>query len=75
MRFYNGRGAHQKKKKRGEGVVFHNSLRPIPNLTTCSSSPAARELISVAISFDLLRKRRVMENVNVSNVRERWTGC
>jgi hypothetical protein len=36
--------------------------------------PWRREPISVAISFDLLRKRRVMmEDVNVSNVGERWT--
>jgi hypothetical protein len=59
-------GAHLKKI---------NLLRPIPNLTTCPSSPAARELISVVLLFDLLRKRRVMmEDVNVSNVRERLTG-
>jgi hypothetical protein len=46
------------------------------NWYTCPSSRAAREPISVAMSFDLLRKRRVMmEDVNVSNVRERWAGC
>jgi hypothetical protein len=39
------------------------------------SSPAARELRSIAISFDLLRKRRLtMKDVEISNVRERWTG-
>jgi hypothetical protein len=44
-------------------------MRPI--LTTCPSSPAAREPISVAILLNLLRKRReLMEDVNVSNVRE-----
>jgi hypothetical protein len=36
------------------------------------SSPAVREYISVAISFDLLRKRRVMrEDVSVSKVRQK----
>jgi hypothetical protein len=39
-----------------------------------SIQSAAREFISVAITFDLLRKKRVMmEYVNVGNVRERWT--
>jgi hypothetical protein len=36
---------------------FCNPLRPIPNLTTCSSSPAVREPISVVIPSDLLRKK------------------
>jgi hypothetical protein len=55
--------------------LFRNLLRPIPNLT-CLSSPAAREPISVAIVLNLLRKRRVMmADVNVSNVREWWTWC
>jgi hypothetical protein len=36
----------------------------------------AREFISVIISFDLLRKKRIMmEDVNASNVRDRWTRC
>jgi hypothetical protein len=36
-------------------------------ITTCPSSPAARESISVAIPIDLLRKRRVMfRDVDVS---------
>jgi hypothetical protein len=35
----------------------------------------ARESIFVAISFDMLGKRRVMmQDVIVSKVRERWTG-
>jgi hypothetical protein len=39
----------------------------IPNLTTCQFSSGAREPISVANSFDLLRKRRIMlEDVIVS---------
>jgi hypothetical protein len=43
-----------------------------PNLTTYTSSHGVREPISAATSFDLLRKRGViMEDVNVSNVRER----
>jgi hypothetical protein len=55
---------------------FRHPLRPVLNLATCPSSPAAREPIFVVISIDLLRKRRVMtKDVNVSNVRERWTGC
>jgi hypothetical protein len=63
-------------KKCEASFVFRNSLRPIPNLITSPISPAAREPISVAIPFDLVRKRRVtMEDVNVSNVRERWAGC
>jgi hypothetical protein len=50
-------------------------LHPTPNLATCPSSPAAKEPIYVAISFDLLKKRRVIiEVVNVSDVRERWAG-
>jgi hypothetical protein len=48
------------KKRRGISNVFRNPLRPIPNLTTCPSRPGARDPMSVAISFDLLRKRRVM---------------
>jgi hypothetical protein len=51
--------------------VFRNAWRPNPNLTTCPSSPAAREPIFVAILLNLQRKRRVvMDDVNVSNVRE-----
>jgi hypothetical protein len=58
------------------GFFFRNPLRPVPNLTTCPSSPAARKSTSVAILLNLLRKRRdLIEDVNVSNVRETWTGC
>jgi hypothetical protein len=40
-------------------------------ITTYPSSSGAREPISVAVSFNLLRKRRVrMEDVKVSKVRE-----
>jgi hypothetical protein len=42
---------------RGSPLVFGNPLRPIHNLSTCSSSPAAREPISVAIPFDHLRRK------------------
>jgi hypothetical protein len=74
-RIYNGKVSAQKKKF-AIPLVFRNPLRPIPELTICPSSPAAREPLSFAISVDLLRKRRVMmDNVDVSNVRERWTGC
>jgi hypothetical protein len=46
---------------------YLHPLRPSPNLTTCPSSPAAREPISVAISFDLLRlKEAMMQKANVS---------
>jgi hypothetical protein len=46
---------------------FPHSMRPIPKLTTCLSSPGARMPVFVPISMDLPRKRRVMtENVNVS---------
>jgi hypothetical protein len=47
--------------------VFPNTLRPIPSLSPCPSSPANREPIFVAIPFDLLRKRRaMMQQANVS---------
>ncbi|SAM08444.1 hypothetical protein [Absidia glauca] len=50
------------------GVVFRNPLSPKPNLTTRPSSPGAREPLSVAASFDLPRKRRVlMQIANVSH--------
>jgi hypothetical protein len=52
--------------------VLRNPLRPDPYLTKCPSSSGAREPVSVAISIDLSRIRKVkMENVNVSTVRER----
>jgi hypothetical protein len=35
-------------------------LRPNANLSKCPSSPGAREPISAAIPFDLLRKQEVM---------------
>jgi hypothetical protein len=47
--------------------VFRIPLRPIPNLTPC---PVARKPISVVILVDRLRKRRVMMEVSVSNVRD-----
>jgi hypothetical protein len=74
-KFYNGIGVNLK-KLRGFPHVFRNPLRPIPYLATCLSSPAAREPVSVVISVDLPRKRKVMmEDVNVSNVGERWALC
>jgi hypothetical protein len=43
-----------------------NPLRPIPNLITCQSIPAARTPISVVIPFDLPKKREaLMEETNV----------
>jgi hypothetical protein len=57
---------------------FRHPMRPIPNLTTCPTSPAAREPISVAIPFDLLRKRgAVMQMANVGHGEKRrssWEG-
>jgi hypothetical protein len=51
-------------KKKWEGV----SSVPIPNLSTCPSSPAAREPIFVAILFDLLRKKgALMQKTNVNH--------
>jgi hypothetical protein len=71
---YNGQGIYDGKvsvsKKPCEGFfpeVFHNSLRPIPNLTTCPSSPAAREPISVVIFSDHPSKKgAMMQKANVS---------
>jgi hypothetical protein len=58
---------HLKKKLEGP-YVFRNPLRPIPYLTASLYSPAARELISVAIPFDHLRKKRaLMQKANVSH--------
>jgi hypothetical protein len=49
-------------------------LLQIPNLTTCPSSPAAREFISAAIPFDLLRKRKPLcKKQMLVMVRQRWT--
>jgi hypothetical protein len=62
---YNGKVSAQKKD--GE-IVFPYPLRPISNLSTCPSSPGAREPVSVGILSNLLRKRRViMKDVNVSH--------
>jgi hypothetical protein len=48
--------------------VFRNPLHPIPNITTCPSSPGAREPISVVIRFDCLRKKEaMMQKANVSH--------
>jgi hypothetical protein len=41
----------------GFSHVFRDALRPIPNLTTFSSSPGVREPISVAILLNLLGKK------------------
>jgi hypothetical protein len=61
-----------KKKFRVFPHVFRNPLSPIPNPRPSSSD--AREPISVSVLLNLKRKRRIMiKDVNVSNVRERWT--
>jgi hypothetical protein len=47
---------------------FNFPLVSIPDLRPCSSSPAAKKLISVALSFDLSRiKGAMMQKVNVSH--------
>jgi hypothetical protein len=53
-RIYSGKVSAPKKKE-GFPMFF-----VIPNLITCASNPGVRELIFVASSIDLLRKRRVM---------------
>jgi hypothetical protein len=60
-RIYNGRGMYLKKKRMA--TVFpgvSSSLAPLSNIITCPSSPDAREPISVAIPFDLLRKKEAL---------------
>jgi hypothetical protein len=75
MRFYNGMGVHVEKAARPIRC-FRNPLRPIPNLTTCPSSSGAREPIPVVILLNLpIKKRVLVRDVSVSNVRERWAGC
>jgi hypothetical protein len=59
--------ASAQKKKRGFPQIYRNILRPVPNRTTCSSSPGARKSVSIAIPFDHLRKKvAVMQKANVS---------
>jgi hypothetical protein len=54
--------------RKGFPLVFRNPLRPIPNLTKCPLCPNARKPISIAISFDLLRKKvAIVQKVNVSH--------
>jgi hypothetical protein len=52
---YNGNVIAPKKVRVSQ--VFRNPSSPIPNLSTRSSNPDAREPISVAILFDLLGKK------------------
>ncbi|SAL95709.1 hypothetical protein [Absidia glauca] len=57
---------------RGFLHVFRKLLSPIPDPSPCPSSPASREPISVAITIDLQRKRRVMtQKVNVSQGKQK----
>jgi hypothetical protein len=50
-------------------------MRRIPNLTARPSSPGAIKPITVAILLNPVRKWRVMmKDVDISNVRGRWTG-
>jgi hypothetical protein len=52
----------------GYRIYNGKPLRPIPSLTTCTSSPGAREPIFVAIPFDQLRKKgAMMQKTNVSH--------
>jgi hypothetical protein len=70
QRVYNGMGVHLKKLRelREFPHVFRNSLRPIPNISRCPSSPAARKPIFVVIPFDHLRKKgALMQKANVSH--------
>jgi hypothetical protein len=66
-RIYNGKvSAHN--KSCGGNHVFRNSSVPIHNPSPCRFSPAAREPISVAMSFYLLRKRgAIMQKANVDH--------
>jgi hypothetical protein len=57
-RFYKGVGVHLKNTTRVS--PFRDLLRPIPNPSVRPFSPGVRESIPVTISFDLLRKRRIM---------------
>jgi hypothetical protein len=41
--------------------VFRHRLRPIPNPTACTSSPGAREPISVVIPFDHPRQKGALK--------------
>jgi hypothetical protein len=41
--------------------VFRNRLSPIPNPSPCVSSPTVKESISIAIPFDLPRKKGAMK--------------
>jgi hypothetical protein len=59
-KIYNGR-------VRGFPKFFVIPCIQSPNLTTCPSNPGAREPISVAIPFDLPRKKgALMQPANVS---------
>jgi hypothetical protein len=51
-------GVHQKKTAR-ISPFFCNLLSPIPNLSTCPSSPGAIEPIPATIPFDLLKKMEI----------------
>jgi hypothetical protein len=48
-------------------------LALIPILIAYPANPGAREPIFVAMLLNLVGERRVMMDVEVSNVRERWT--
>jgi hypothetical protein len=57
-----------KNKNVRASVSCRNPLRPIPNLTTCPSSPDVREPISVVIPLDHLRKKgAMMQKANISH--------
>jgi hypothetical protein len=59
---------HQKNNNCEAFAIFRHFLYPIPNLTTCPSSPAASEPIFVVNPFDHLRKKgAMMQKVNVSH--------
>jgi hypothetical protein len=62
------KGKCTQKKLRRFPHVFRNSLRPVPNLNTCPSSPSAIEPISVSIPFDHVRKKEAITQEAKANV-------
>jgi hypothetical protein len=74
LAYYNAMGVHLKKF----AIVSPSFSQPSASnyLTTYPSIPTSKKPTSVAILLILLTKRRVMmEDVNVSNVKERWAKC
>jgi hypothetical protein len=52
--------------------VIRNPLWPISNLSTCTSSPGAREPLFVATLLNLLKKKKAMDQkANVGHGRQK----